>query len=42
MPKDDFVRFLGENGVSIFRFDDEAEFERELTNAEAAAGHAHV
>jgi hypothetical protein len=32
----DFIRFLGENGVSIFQFDDEREFLEELANAEAA------
>ena len=37
MPKDDFVRFLGENGVSIFHFDSDEEFAEELQNAEAAA-----
>ena len=42
MPKEDFVRFLGENGVSVFRFDDEAEFAEELANAESAARPAHA
>ena len=36
MGKPDFIRFLGENGVSIFQFDDEQEFLDELANAEAA------
>ena len=33
MDKEAFIRFLGENGVSIFRFDDESEFLEELANA---------
>ena len=33
MTKTDFIKYLGENGVSIFRFDDEAEFLEELNNA---------
>ena len=33
MDKESFIRFLGENGVSIFHFDDEAEFLEELKNA---------
>lgn len=36
MARSDFIRFLGENGVSIFQFDDEREFLEELANAEAA------
>ena len=41
MQKEDFIRFLGENEVSIFSFDDEEEFARELANAEAVAGISH-
>lgn len=33
MDKESFIKFLGENGVSIFRFDDESEFLEELANA---------
>ena len=33
MDKEGFIRFLGENGVSIFRFDNEAAFLEELSNA---------
>ena len=33
MDKESFIRFLGENGVSIFRFDNEKEFLEELANA---------
>lgn len=33
MTKTDFIKYLGENGVSIFCFDDEAEFLEELNNA---------
>lgn len=33
MDKESFIRFLGENGVSIFRFDSEKEFLEELANA---------
>ncbi len=33
MDKEAFIRFLGENGVSIFRFDNEKEFLEELKNA---------
>ena len=36
MHKSDFVRFLGQNGVSVFHFDSEEEFDEELANAEAA------
>ena len=28
MPKEEFVRYLGENGISIFHFDDEEDSER--------------
>ena len=31
--EEDFMRFLGDNGVSVFSFEDEAEFARELANA---------
>lgn len=33
MDKESFIRFLGENGVSIFHFDNEKEFLEELVNA---------
>lgn len=33
MDKGSFIRFLSENGVSIFHFDDEKEFLEELANA---------
>ena len=33
MTKEAFVRYLGENGVSIFRYDDEQEFLEEMNNA---------
>lgn len=33
MTKADFIKYLGENDVSIFRYDDEAEFIEELNNA---------
>lgn len=33
MTKEDFVRFLGINGVSIFAFSSEEEFLEELNNA---------
>ena len=33
MDKESFIRFLGENRISIFHFDDEAEFLEELKNA---------
>ena len=31
--KEDFIYFLGRNGVSIFHFDDEADFVEEMSNA---------
>ena len=31
--KKEFIRYLGENGISIFQFDDEEEFLEELNNA---------
>ena len=34
MNEEEFLRFLGENKVSVFHFDDEAEFLEELKNAE--------
>ena len=34
MDKESFIRFLGENGVSIFHFDNEKEFLEELANAQ--------
>lgn len=33
MDKEDFIYFLGENGVSIFHFDSEEEFIEEMNNA---------
>lgn len=33
MSKADFIRLLGRFGVSIFHFDDDAEFDEELANA---------
>lgn len=33
MDKEAFVKYLGENGISIFRFDDRKEFLEELNNA---------
>ena len=33
MDKEAFIKFLGENGVSIFHFDNEKEFMEELANA---------
>ena len=33
MDKESFIRFLSENGVSIFHFDNEKEFLEELDNA---------
>ena len=33
MDKESFIKFLGENKVSIFHFDDEKEFLEELKNA---------
>ena len=33
MTEEDFIKYLGENGVSIFRFDDETEFVEEMNNA---------
>ncbi len=33
MPKTDFIRFLSENGVSIFDFDDKDELIEDIANA---------
>ncbi len=33
MTKEAFIRYLGENGVSIFQYDDEQEFVEEMNNA---------
>lgn len=33
MNKEDFIRFLGQNKVSIFHFDDKQEYIDELNNA---------
>jgi predicted HTH domain antitoxin len=33
MTKESFIRYLGENGISIFQFDDEQEFMEEMKNA---------
>ncbi len=33
MTKEEFIRYLGLNGVSIFSFDSESEFMEELLNA---------
>ncbi len=33
MTKVEFIRYLGENGVSIFQYDDEQEFLEEMNNA---------
>ena len=33
MTEEEFLRFLGENNVSVFHFDDEAEFLEEMNNA---------
>lgn len=33
MDKESFIRYLGENNISIFNFDDESEFIEELNNA---------
>lgn len=33
MPKEDFMKFLGANKVSVFGFDDENEFLEEMRNA---------
>ena len=33
MTKEEFIRYLGENHVSIFHFDNREEFLEELSNA---------
>ncbi len=33
MTKEDFVKYLGQNGISIFAFESENEFLEELANA---------
>ena len=33
MTEEDFLKFLGENKISVFKFDDEAEFLSEAANA---------
>ena len=33
MDKESFAKFLGDNGVSVFHFDDKKEFLEELKNA---------
>lgn len=33
MTEEEFLRFLGENNVSVFHFDDDAEFLEEMNNA---------
>lgn len=33
MTEENFIKFLGENKISVFKFDDEAEFLSEAANA---------
>ena len=33
MTKEAFIRYLGENGVSVFQYDDKNEFIEEMNNA---------
>ena len=33
MSKEQFIKYLGDNNISIFHFDDEEEFMEELNNA---------
>lgn len=33
MSTEDFIKYLGENGVSIFQFDSKKDFLKELDNA---------
>lgn len=33
MPEDAFIRFLGSQGISIFRYDGEEEFLKDVANA---------
>lgn len=35
MNKEDFIKFLGDNGVSIFLFESEDEFLEEMNNAQS-------
>ncbi len=35
LTEEEFLRFLGENGISVFHFDNEHEFLEELQNAES-------
>lgn len=34
MPKSDFIRFLSENDVSVYNFEDMSELERDISNAQ--------
>ncbi len=33
MSEEDFIKYLGNNNISIFSFDDETEFIEEMNNA---------
>ena len=33
MSEEDFIKYLGNNNISIIQFDDEAEFIEEMNNA---------
>lgn len=33
MPKEEFIKYLGQNHISVFRFEGEEEFLEELSNA---------
>jgi predicted HTH domain antitoxin len=33
MSKEEFIKYLGANGISIFQYDDEQEFIEEMNNA---------
>lgn len=33
MSEEDFIKYLGERRISVFRFEDEKEFDEELANA---------
>ncbi|MBR1598377.1 MAG: UPF0175 family protein [Lachnospiraceae bacterium] len=33
ISKKEFIKYLSDNGISIFQFDDKAEFDEELNNA---------
>lgn len=37
MMEEEFIRYLGQNNISIFQFDGQEEFLEELANAENAA-----